>query len=212
MIRVLVKASSSTMQRNLVQMVASDAAMHLVRDDQEQAAARQVPDDDSPDVIIVELEEWNEETPWEEWRDENGPTSALLILVDDPESFPGADAFRAGVRGILRKQATQEELVAAVRAAAAGLIVLHPEDIPAAVPGRLPANGRAEVLLAPLTPREQEVLHILAEGGSNKDIASRLSISEHTAKFHVSSIMSKLGASSRTEAVTLAIRKAMIML
>jgi DNA-binding NarL/FixJ family response regulator len=66
-------------------------------------------------------------------------------------------------------------------------------------------------LIEPLTTREKEVLAILAEGGSNKEIASQLSISEHTAKFHVSSIISKLGATSRTEAVTLAIRLGIIM-
>jgi two-component system, NarL family, response regulator YdfI len=75
-------------------------------------------------------------------------------------------------------------------------------------PGAGPGAGLAE----PLTPREIEVLRWLAEGLGNKEIAARLNISEHTAKFHVASIMGKLGATSRTEAVTLGIRHGLVMI
>ena len=70
----------------------------------------------------------------------------------------------------------------------------------------------AEELLEPLTPREQEVLRLLALGLANKEIASRMNISEHTVKFHVAAILGKLGAASRTEAVAIGIRHGLVLL
>jgi DNA-binding NarL/FixJ family response regulator len=94
-----------------------------------------------------------------------------------------------------------------VEAAAAGLVVLQAEDIETVL-----AAPRQARTTESLSPRESEVLGMLAEGASNKAIAYRLGISEHTVKFHVTSIMTKLNAGSRTEAVTLGIRQGLIML
>jgi DNA-binding NarL/FixJ family response regulator len=85
--------------------------------------------------------------------------------------------------------------------------VLQPGDLDGLLVNPQPAS-----LAEPLTPREAEVLGMLAEGHSNKSIAHRLGISEHTVKFHVTSIMGKLNAGSRTEAVTQGIRQGLIML
>jgi DNA-binding NarL/FixJ family response regulator len=73
-------------------------------------------------------------------------------------------------------------------------------------------TNEVEELLEPLTPREQEVLRMLALGLANRQIASRLNISEHTIKFHVAAILGKLGAASRTEAVAIGIRHGLILL
>ena len=97
--------------------------------------------------------------------------------------------------------------MAAIEAAAAGFVVLQPSDLDGLLVNPQPAS-----LAEPLTPREVEVLGMLAEGQSNKAIAHRLGISEHTVKFHVTSIMGKLDAGSRTEAVTRGIRQGLIML
>jgi DNA-binding NarL/FixJ family response regulator len=104
------------------------------------------------------------------------------------------------------------EIVAAIEAAAAGLVVLDATGIETLLraPSAVSASG-SEALVEALTPRELEVLQLLAAGLGNKEIASRLAISEHTVKFHVASIMGKLGAASRTEAVTLGIRHGLIM-
>jgi len=75
---------------------------------------------------------------------------------------------------------------------------------------RTAGQGEDEPLVEALTPREEEVLGLMAAGLGNKQIAARLDISEHTAKFHVASIMGKLGAGSRTEAVTAGIRRGLI--
>lgn len=211
MIAVLVKASNSIMRTGLEQMVTSESDFHLVPGQRGGRNDRALADDEQPDVIVAEFGERDEDVEWSDLLDLGGPDTALLLLTDDPASFPGSDALRAGVRGILPRRVSREELVAAIRAAASGLIVLDAGSIASTFPGRPPAAGRSGSLIEPLTPREKEVLMILAEGGSNKEVASRLSISEHTAKFHVSSIISKLGATSRTEAVTMAIRQGLIM-
>ena len=107
--------------------------------------------------------------------------------------------------GSLARDVTPAQLDAALRAAAAGLLVRSPE---LASPGfDALADGAPEPLL---TPREIEVLRMLAEGLVNKDIASRMNISDHTVKFHISSILEKLGAATRTEAVTIGIRRGLI--
>jgi DNA-binding NarL/FixJ family response regulator len=105
------------------------------------------------------------------------------------------------------------EILAAVEAAANGLAVLDPQDLDALLSSAAPApaQAQAEVGASALTPRELEALRMMAEGAANKIIAWKLGISEHTVKFHVASILARLGASSRTEAVTIGIRKGFVL-
>src|SRR5438105_749077 len=136
---------------------------------------------------------------------------AAVVLSDDP-SQP-AQLARAGLRGwaCLARDADADQLDLAVRSAEAGLVLM---DLPlAATSLALPslAAGTAESI-EPLTARELQVLQLVAQGLPNKGIARRLGISENTAKFHVASLCGKLGASSRTEAVTLAARRGLILL
>ena len=125
-----------------------------------------------------------------------------VIVLSDQSSL---SALRSGARAVLPANAEPSQIVAAVHAASAGLVTLLPEDFASLLPRALPA-ATAE----PLTARETEVLEMMAEGISNKAIAYNLSISEHTAKFHVNSILAKLGAGTRTEAVTRGIRLGLI--
>jgi NarL family two-component system response regulator YdfI len=134
------------------------------------------------------------------------PVVALLDFAD-PASV--SSALRVGIRGVLSRDATQEEIEGAVHAVNAGLVVTTPASLAELLPDTQPF---AEELAEPLSERELEVLDLLAEGISNKLIAHRLSISEHTVKTHVASIFAKLGASSRTEAVSQAIRRGLVML
>ena len=120
-----------------------------------------------------------------------------------------AQAWAAGARGILARDVDGETLGSALDAVARGLAVIGPEMASALRPAPV------DPLLMPiteLTPREAEVLGLVADGLPNKAIAQRLSISEHTVKFHVNAVMSKLGAQSRTEAVTRATRMGLISL
>ena len=142
---------------------------------------------------------------------ELGSEVAVVLLADHPAPGWVAEAVRAGIGAILPTGASPEQLAAAMQAAVAGLIVMHRGEADSNFPGALASRPLAE-LLEPLTHREHEVLQMLATGLGNKEIATRLTISEHTVKFHVASILGKLGAASRTEAVALGIRHGLVLL
>lgn len=125
----------------------------------------------------------------------------VLVLVDN--GAHGRAAAARGARGVVRRTADPERVDAALTAVAAGLTVLDFALMPSTAES---GDGQS------LTPREREVLELVAEGCSNRRIAKRLGISEHTAKFHVNGILVKLGAGTRTEAVTLAARRGLLML
>ena len=133
----------------------------------------------------------------------------VVLLLDFADSDLVGSALRAGIRGVLSRDATQEEIEGAVHAVNGGLVVTTPAAVAELLPDVQPF---AEQLAEPLSDRELEVLDLLAEGISNKLIAHRLTISEHTVKTHVASIFAKLGVSSRTEAVSQAIRRGLVML
>ena len=138
--------------------------------------------------------------------------AAIVVLSDRFEPGRLANALRAGVRAVLPSDTSPDQIVAALEAAAAGLIVLHPADVDVMFPAAESTSSVLAELIEPLTPRESEVLQMLASGLANKEIATRLAISDHTVKFHVASILGKLGAASRTEAVTLGIRRGLVLL
>jgi two-component system nitrate/nitrite response regulator NarL len=131
------------------------------------------------------------------------PVIALL-----PEPDLAGDVGAAGARGVLLRNASPERLIAALAAVIAGLVVIDPALAPALTRAR--AGSRPELPSADLTPRELDVLRLLAEGLSNRAIALHLDISEHTVKFHLNAILDKLTAQSRTEAVVTAIRLGLI--
>lgn len=138
---------------------------------------------------------------------------AVVTLVDESGAGWIMRVLRAGVLGVLARSSPSAEIHSAIQAASRGLLLLEPD-----LARGLFSNDSVrphEHNVAPLeqlTAREVEVLRMLAEGFANKEIASRLGISDHTVKFHISSILAKLGASTRTEAVTLGIRKGLILL
>jgi DNA-binding NarL/FixJ family response regulator len=134
------------------------------------------------------------------------PSSPAIIAVcGDPAQLWTGAARALGLRAALPFSATPEELAAAVRAVHAGLLVLHPDALALSRVG-----GTAVEPGTPLTTREREIVELMAEGASNRVIASRLAISRHTVKFHVASILAKLGARSRAEAVAMALRRGLL--
>ena len=135
-------------------------------------------------------------------------TQAILLLSDDDRSVPVLRSLAPRGWGVVSPDAPPEEFLAAVAAIVQGLVVL-----PRTLTGRLieePAN--VEEPSEPLTAREREVLELLGRGLSNKMIAKELHISEHTVKFHISSIYTKLGVASRTEAINRGARQGLISL
>ena len=144
---------------------------------------------------------------------------AVLLLSDEVRAAQELAGISPHAWGMLSVEATAEELLAAVVALHEGLIVLSPLQLRGeAALNRLlglsegKVQGLAEHLIEPLTERERQVLQLLAQGLSNKQIATALSISEHTVKFHVSSIYAKLGAANRTEAVRLGVQQGLVIL
>lgn len=157
---------------------------------------------DPADVIVWDIG-WDAPPEREERLGHGLPVLALA-----PDEDGAAAAWALGARGVIGRAADEEQLLAAVRAVAAGLHVFAP-----ALAGALRADT-AEVAPATvdLTPRESQVLALLAEGLTNKAIALRLAISDHTVKFHVNAILGKLDAQSRTDAVVRATRQGLISL
>ncbi|BAU10024.1 two component transcriptional regulator, LuxR family [Leptolyngbya sp. NIES-3755] len=129
----------------------------------------------------------------------------IVVLLDDSSAI--SELLQSGIRSILLNDVSREQLIEAIKATSAGLTVIHPDLIESML---IPTVRSTEP--APLTPREIEVLTMLAEGLGNKAIAQHLNLSEHTVKFHISSIFSKLDVSSRTEAVILGAKQGWILL
>jgi DNA-binding NarL/FixJ family response regulator len=149
------------------------------------------------------------------------PIPIVVLLRGPPSGDTVLSLLAAGVRGILPDDATTEELAAASEAAAAGLVILPSEQVGDLVGARPAASavrdfphapGRSTSQVPTLTPREREILAMLAEGLPNKLIASRLGISDHTVKTHLEAIFDKLSASNRAEAVARAVRSGLLLL
>ena len=137
-----------------------------------------------------------------------------VVLIDEPSVGWTSRALQAGVRAILPRESSENEILSAVLAADRGLILLDPEvtkDLASRTRAVTSTPENTADSLEELTPREVEVLRLMAEGFGNKQIAARLGISDHTVKFHISSILAKLSVSSRTEAVTQGIRMGLIV-
>ncbi|HTJ25958.1 MAG TPA: response regulator transcription factor [Candidatus Limnocylindria bacterium] len=139
-----------------------------------------------------------------------------VLLVDDPHAELTRAALAGGAAAVLARQSDARELSAALDAVAAGLLVLDASARDALRPRPLPVGTttlrQAQGDTEPLTQREREVLAMLARGLSNRRIAERLSITDNTVKAHVAQILAKLGAATRTEAVTVGIRQGLVML
>lgn len=159
-----------------------------------------------PQVVIFDLALETDDEMSGLWRLRSfAPEVAVLALSESNADVRVLAALQAGARGCLPKTATGAELLEAARGVVAGESILHPAATTA-----LLEQLRGDTTRESLTPRESEVLRYIAAGQTNKAIALKLGISEHTVKFHLSSAMSKLGAASRAEAVATAIRRGLI--
>jgi len=131
-----------------------------------------------------------------------------IVLLADGDT-QGRDLLAAGFASILPEEASAVEIAGALHAASAGLLAMRREDLLAVPASRVAISPEVD---STLTARELEVLRMLADGLPNKMIAFQLGISEHTVKYHVTSILNRLNASSRAEAVTIGIRRGLILL
>jgi NarL family two-component system response regulator YdfI len=166
-------------------------------------------DERAPAIVVLAMP-WRHAARVLETFGASARSPSVILLTSEPREAWSAQARQAGVRAVLRSDVTAAELGAAIAATAAGLVVLHPDALTGSP---APASGPPDVVRgAALTPRELEILGMMAEGLRNRAIATHLGISGYTVKFHVASILAKLGATSRTEAVTLGVRQGLISL
>jgi DNA-binding NarL/FixJ family response regulator len=179
-IRVLIVAKSEAEAVELAELMAEDDRIEVVSAD--------------PDVVLA---------AGVPARSFDAPT---VLLTGET---PYAESYGNSVRAHLPPDATASEVLAAVVAVGQGLVVLTQTQAEHLLPARPPRQDLPRLIEA-LTPREIEVLRLMGNGLVNKEIAGRLGISEHTAKFHVASILGKLQASSRTDAVAQGMRRGLI--
>lgn len=215
MIDVLVEASSPELRAEIADLLRDHSQIRLIESAATPGEGHE--GQPQPDVVIVAGESAAASLESLGWNASGWSAAGVpvILLVENPARRM-SEALPPEVRAVLPRNATPAEIAGAIEAVAAGLYVFHPSELDSIAALR-PRESESvpelsEPLLDPLTPREIEVLQLLSEGLGNKEIASRLNISEHTAKFHVASIMGKLGATSRTEAVTLGIRHGLVMI
>ncbi|PYU71144.1 MAG: DNA-binding response regulator [Acidobacteria bacterium] len=212
MIRVFIIAPSSVVRAGL-RSVLADAGFEAVGGTQDLGSLDEELLESEPDILLVDgTHDAGEGGRAGLALADVTDQAAVVLLADQPDQARIAEAFRNGVRAVLPREISAPQLQAALQAVAAGLIVMHPAEVSAFLP--TPTSSATEIvpLVEPLTKREREVLQMLATGLGNKEIAARLVISDNTAKFHVASILGKLGASTRTEAVAIGIRHGLILL
>jgi DNA-binding NarL/FixJ family response regulator len=210
-IRVLILAPYAALRAGLQALLAGEEDLALVSEVSGSAELEALLPETLPDVVLADL------------NGSDGPHVIAAVAASEA-GLVAIGAARDGFRQLaaqplrgwayLLNEADGAEMAAAIRAVAAGLVVLD-RSLAAALVGTanavtLEPGGAAA--LEPLTPREREVLQLMAQGLPNKAIARELRISLHTAKFHVASILGKLGAASRTEAVTLGARQGLVIL
>lgn len=199
MIRVYILAPT-LMARTGLRAIVEENGARVVGDGDGSA----MPDLTEADVVLVNGDELLEAVAGAVTE---GGARALVVIAEDDRSIRTLQELSLRGWGILTPDAAPGELEAAVAAVARGLVVL-----PRSLTERVLHSTAAEDLDEPLTNREREVLELLAQGLSNKLIAQRLHISEHTVKFHISSLYAKLGVSGRAEAVSRGARYGLLSL
>jgi NarL family two-component system response regulator YdfI len=204
-IRIAVAATSAVRRAGLESIIRSHAEFHLAGSFGAVPSLVSFARSTELDVIVIDTDSI---------RDlllEPTSDAAIVLLTEVTEARSISRLLRSGVRAILSRESDPDDVLSAIYASYDGLVLLSTPTAEslAAVYGDQPLEVEAE-LSEEITSRETDVLRMLAQGLVNKDIAARLGISEHTVKFHISSILDKLGASTRTEAVTLGIRRGLI--
>jgi two-component system, NarL family, response regulator YdfI len=210
MIRVLVLADSAVVRAGLEAMLRLDGRFDPLLGDFPLTQLLRMKALKSADVVLAEItgKRLASLPPAG-----NGPEPVpLVLLVDDLTRSELLRALHIGAHALLPRTANPDEILAAIAAAAAGLIAFSRDELERLLPAANGAEFEPEAALETLSAREIEILALMAQGLANKRIADRLNISEHTVKFHVSSILSKLAASSRTDAVTKGLRAGLLVI
>jgi DNA-binding NarL/FixJ family response regulator len=211
-IRILIADDHPVVRDGLAAMLGTQpdfAVVGLAADGQE---AVRLAAELQPDIVLLDLEmpELDGVEALARMRAASPGVRALVFTAfDTDERILGA--VRAGAQGYLLKGAPRDELFRAVRVVSQGGSLLQPV-VASKLLQRMASPAAPPAASGALTAREAQVLRLLAHGRANKEIAAELVISERTVKFHVSSILAKLGAGNRTEAVRLAVQRGLVAL
>lgn len=207
-IRVMLVDDHAVVRSGLITFLMTCDDMQLVGEAASGEEALKICSQANPDVVIMDLvmPGMDGATATRQLR-ERCPTIQVIALTSFKDQELVQSALKAGAIGYLLKDVSAQELANAIRAAYAGKPTLAPEAAKALIRA---TRHPADQIGFDLTNREREVLSLMTQGLNNKQIAEHLVISISTAKFHVSSILSKLGVSSRTEAVALALQNKLV--
>lgn len=210
-LRILLVASSSARRAYLAETVARalNGRAHVISDSRisaERFAAAK------SDLLLADVDNPAEASALVRFLEDAPAGTGSVALADEPDPGWVRSALRASLNAIIARDASREDIQLALQAAETGLVLLHPSSASGLIQesSLRETNIAAEEFTEELTARESEVLRLVSMGLGNKEVAGRLAISEHTVKFHISSILGKLHAGSRTEAVSLGIRRGLI--
>ncbi len=205
-IRILIADDHAVVRQGLNMFLGLDTELQVVGEAVDGAEAVNLARELKPDLVLMDLL-----MPVMDGIVATGiirrelPDTEILALTSVLEDASVVGAIRAGAIGYLLKDTSSDDLCHAIRAAAAGQVQIEPRAM-----ARLMREVRTPDNPEPLTERETDVLRLLAQGQSNKEIAHNLSVSEKTVKSHVSSILRKLDVPSRTQAALYAVRQGLV--
>jgi NarL family two-component system response regulator YdfI len=203
MIEVLVMAPSPERRDRILSAISGDRSIRVAGSAAGFPSLRSLISETSGDLAVIDWQSQTDSTTPRDWLLEFLDLIPIVVLCSEPDSgiFSRILRSKAGAM-ILQTDISPEQIIQGIKSVAAGLLVFDS--------ALMPQRSEDDPLAEELTPREVEVLRLLADGSGNKEIAARLNISEHTIKFHIRSILGKLGAASRTEAVTRGLRSGLI--
>jgi len=220
-LRVLVIAGTSVRRAHLAAVISRAVRGVNVTCDSQISAARFAAA--KADIMVADLDVPASAAAMLDFLEEAPAGTGSVALIDDPDAAWVRSALRGSINAVLSRDVTAEDMQLALQAAEAGFVLLHPTSVQGLLQNNAvdqmggindedldQENLHREDIVEDLTARESEVLRLVGLGLGNKEIAARLAISEHTAKFHISSILGKLHAASRTEAVSVGIRRGLI--
>lgn len=212
-IRILIADDHPVVQDGLVAVLSTQPDFEIVGRAVNGVEVLRMVEIHNPDIVLLDLEmpEMDGIEALQHLRIDHPQVKAIVFTAfETDERIVGA--VKSGAKGYLLKGAPSQELFEAIRTVSTGGSLLQPVVASKLIEHVRGEGERREEGFAKLTEREIDVMNLLAQGKTNKEIAVELVISERTVKFHVSSILGKLGAGNRTEAVTIAARKGLVTL